>query len=169
MESLGPFLEVLIGGLLSGVLYSLVALGFVLIFKASGVFNFAQGAMVLLAGLALVRPLDWLVAQGLPFWAAVILGLMFAAAIMALSAWVIERFVLGPLVTAPVAESAAYSQVKTASAALKGLPSCQTTPFFRRQVTAVPSRARPPLSRLGISAARIGMSSPSGLKPAKGS
>jgi branched-chain amino acid transport system permease protein len=98
MESLGPFLEVLIGGLLSGVLYSLVALGFVLIFKASGVFNFAQGAMVLLAGLALVRPLDWLVAQGLPFWAAVILGLMFAAAIMALSAWVIERFVLGPLV-----------------------------------------------------------------------
>jgi branched-subunit amino acid ABC-type transport system permease component len=46
----GQFLEVLIGGLLSGVLYSLVALGFVLIFKASGVFNFAQGAMVLLAG-----------------------------------------------------------------------------------------------------------------------
>jgi branched-chain amino acid transport system permease protein len=98
MASLGPFLEVLIGGLLSGVLYSLVALGFVLIFKASGVFNFAQGAMVLLAGLALVRPLDWMVAQGLPFWAAVILGLAFAAAIMALSAWVIERFVLGPLV-----------------------------------------------------------------------
>ena len=54
MASLGPVLEVLIGGLLSGVLYSLVALGFVLIFKASGVFNFAQGAMVLLAGLALV-------------------------------------------------------------------------------------------------------------------
>jgi branched-chain amino acid transport system permease protein len=98
MESLGPILEVLIGGLLSGVLYSLVALGFVLIFKASGVFNFAQGAMVLLAGLALVRPLDWLVAKGMPFWAVVILGLLFAAAIMALAAWVIERFVLGPLV-----------------------------------------------------------------------
>jgi branched-subunit amino acid ABC-type transport system permease component len=49
----GQFMEVLIGGLLAGVLYSLVALGFVLIFKASGVFNFAQGAMVLLAGLAL--------------------------------------------------------------------------------------------------------------------
>jgi branched-chain amino acid transport system permease protein len=98
METLGPVLEVLIGGLLSGVLYSLVALGFVLIFKASGVFNFAQGAMVLLAGLALVRPLDWLVAQGVPYWAAVILGLLFAAAVMALAAWAIERLVLGPLV-----------------------------------------------------------------------
>ena len=62
MIGLGQFLEVLIGGLMSGVLYSLVALGFVLIFKASGVFNFAQGAMVLLAGLALVRSLDLLVA-----------------------------------------------------------------------------------------------------------
>src|SRR5437588_12669536 len=47
-------LEVIIGGLLSGVMYSLVALGFVLIFKASGVFNFAQGAMVLFAALTLV-------------------------------------------------------------------------------------------------------------------
>jgi branched-chain amino acid transport system permease protein len=98
MVAFGQFLEVLIGGLLSGVLYSLVALGFVLIYKASGVFNFAQGAMVLLAGLALVRPLDFLVAKGVPFWAAVILGLLFAAAVMALAAWVIERFVLGPLV-----------------------------------------------------------------------
>ena len=98
MVVFGQILEVLIGGLLSGVLYSLVALGFVLIFKASGVFNFAQGAMVLLAGLALVRPLDFLVAKGLPFWAAVVLGLLFAAAIMALTAWIIERFVLGPLV-----------------------------------------------------------------------
>ncbi|MGD9885094.1 MAG: branched-chain amino acid ABC transporter permease [Reyranella sp.] len=52
---LGPFLETLIGGLLTGVLYSLVALGFVLIFKASGVFNFAQGAMVLFAALTLAR------------------------------------------------------------------------------------------------------------------
>jgi branched-chain amino acid transport system permease protein len=94
----GQFLEILIGGLLSGVLYSLVALGFVLIFKASGVFNFAQGSMVLLAGLALVRSLDLLVAKGLPLWAAVVLGLLFAAAIMALMAWIVERFVLGPLV-----------------------------------------------------------------------
>ena len=52
---LGPVLETLIGGLLTGVLYSLVALGFVLIFKASGVFNFAQGAMVLFAALSLAR------------------------------------------------------------------------------------------------------------------
>jgi branched-chain amino acid transport system permease protein len=94
----GQFLEILIGGLLSGVLYSLVALGFVLIFKASGVFNFAQGSMVLLAGLALVRSLDALVAKGLPLWSAIILGLVFAGAIMALMAWLVERFVLGPLV-----------------------------------------------------------------------
>lgn len=97
MASLGPVLEVLIGGLLSGVLYSLVALGFVLIFKASGVFNYAQGAMVLLAGLAMVRSLDFLVAKGFPAWAAIALGLLFAGAIMAVVAWIIERFVLGPL------------------------------------------------------------------------
>jgi len=93
--ALGQFLEVLIGGLMSGVLYSLVALGFVLIFKASGVFNFAQGAMVLLAGLALVRSLDFLVAKGFPLWAAIILGIGFAAVIMAMTAWLIERFVIG--------------------------------------------------------------------------
>src|SRR6476646_7404018 len=81
----GQFLEVLIGGLLSGVLYSLVALGFVLIFKASGVFNFAQGAMVLLAGLALVRSLDYLAARGFPMWAAVVLGLLFAGVIMTIT------------------------------------------------------------------------------------
>ena len=98
MIAFGQFLEILIGGLLSGVLYSLVALGFVLIFKASGVFNFAQGSMVLLAGLSLVRSLDVLVAKGLPLWSAIILGLMFAGAIMALMAWLVERFVLGPLV-----------------------------------------------------------------------
>ncbi len=95
---MGAFLEVLIGGLLAGVLYSLVALGVVLIFKASGVFNFAQGVMVLLAGLALVRALDLLVEQGLPFWAAVIVALLFAGVVMAISAWLIERYVLGPLV-----------------------------------------------------------------------
>ena len=98
MVLFGQVLEVLIGGLLSGVLYSLVALGFVLIFKASGVFNFAQGAMVLLAGLALVRALDFLAARGLPLWAAVVFGLLFAALIMAITAWLVERFVLGPLV-----------------------------------------------------------------------
>ena len=98
MVAFGQFAEVLASGLLAGVLYSLVALGFVLIFKASGVFNFAQGAMVLLAGLALVRPLDYMVAQGLPLWLAIVLGLAFAAVVMAISAWLIERLVLGPLV-----------------------------------------------------------------------
>ena len=98
MVAFGQFVEVLISGLLAGVLYSLVALGFVLIFKASGVFNFAQGAMVLLAGLALVRSLDFLVTQGFSFWAAVIAGLLFAAAIMTITAWLVERFVLAPLV-----------------------------------------------------------------------
>jgi branched-chain amino acid transport system permease protein len=98
LVAFGQFLEILIGGLLSGVLYSLVALGFVLIFKASGVFNFAQGSMVLLAGLALVRSLDVLIAKGLPFWSAIILGLVFAGTIMALMAWLVERFALGPLV-----------------------------------------------------------------------
>jgi branched-chain amino acid transport system permease protein len=97
VAALGSFLEVLIGGLLSGVLYSLVALGFVLIYKASGVFNFAQGAMVLVAGLALVRSLDWMVKQGLPNWAAIILALVFAGVIMAIVAWVVERYIIGPL------------------------------------------------------------------------
>ena len=54
------FLETLLGGLMSGMLYSLVALGFVLIFKASGVFNFAQGAMVLFAALAMARFSEWI-------------------------------------------------------------------------------------------------------------
>jgi branched-chain amino acid transport system permease protein len=98
VQELGSFLEVLISGLLAGVLYSLVALGFVLIFKASGVFNFAQGAMVLLAGLALVRSLDFFVARGMPGWAAIVAGLLFAGLVMAACAYVVERFILGPLV-----------------------------------------------------------------------
>jgi branched-chain amino acid transport system permease protein len=87
----GFFLEVLIGGLMAGVLYSLVALGFVLIFKASGVFNFAQGAMVLFAALSLVRLSEIF---GLPFW----LALVLTCAIMVLLAFAIERLVLRPLV-----------------------------------------------------------------------
>jgi branched-chain amino acid transport system permease protein len=83
------FLEVVIGGLLAGVLYSLVALGFVLIFKASGVFNFAQGTMVLFAALSLVRLMEVM-----PFW----LAFLVAAAIMIALAFVIERLVLRPLV-----------------------------------------------------------------------
>ena len=95
----GQVLEVLIGGLLSGVLYSLVALGFVLIFKASGVFNFAQGAMVLLAGLALVRSLDFLAASGVPdLGGGAARRCCSPPSIMAITAWLVERFVLGPLV-----------------------------------------------------------------------
>src|ERR1700738_4138124 len=86
---LGPVLETLIGGLLTVVLYSLVALGFVLIFKASGVFNFAQGAMVLFAALSLVRLME-----KMPF----ALALIATLAIMVALAWLIERLVLRPLV-----------------------------------------------------------------------
>ena len=60
MANMGFFLETLFGGLMVGMLYSLVALGFVLIFKASGVFNFAQGAMVLFAALAMARFAEWM-------------------------------------------------------------------------------------------------------------
>ena len=98
MESLGPFLEILLGGLLSGVLYSLVALGFVLIFKASGVFNFAQGAMVLTAALALVRSLELFEQWKWPFWLALVAAFLFAAMIMAAVAWLAEKLVLRKLV-----------------------------------------------------------------------
>jgi branched-chain amino acid transport system permease protein len=85
----GFWMEVLLGGLMAGVLYSLVALGFVLIFKASGVFNFAQGAMVLFAALAVAR-----LSERMPLWVAIIL----AVAIMIALAAIIERLVLRPLV-----------------------------------------------------------------------
>ena len=84
------FLEVLVGGLLSGVMYSLVALGFVLIYKASGVFNFAQGAMVFFAALSFVGFME----LGLPFWAA----LPVTIGMMVLVGMGTERFVLRPLV-----------------------------------------------------------------------
>jgi branched-chain amino acid transport system permease protein len=86
---LPQWLEVVLGGIMSGVLYSLVALGLVLIFKASGVFNFAQGAMVLFAALSLVRLME-----KMPFVVALVLTL----AIMVAVAWLIERLVLRPLV-----------------------------------------------------------------------
>ena len=94
------FLETLFGGLMAGMLYSLVALGFVLIFKASGVFNFAQGAMVLFAALAMARLAEWL-----PQWfgfsnmiVANILAFIVAAALMFVVAWLVERLVLRHLV-----------------------------------------------------------------------
>jgi len=84
------FLEVLIGGMLAGVMYSMVAIGFVLIYKASGVFNFAQGSMVLFAALTFVS----LVERGVGFWFALPLTLL-AMLVLALA---IERVVLRPLV-----------------------------------------------------------------------
>ena len=98
---LGPILETLIGGLFTGVLYALVALGFVLIFKASGVFNFAQGAMVLFAALSVAR-----LAEVMPLVAAVALtvsrlGASDVPAIVAVLGdaffdYPVMRFVLGP-------------------------------------------------------------------------
>jgi branched-chain amino acid transport system permease protein len=97
---MGPFLETLIGGLMSGMLYSLVALGFVLIFKASGVFNFAQGAMVLFAALAMARFSEWIPQwTGLESkWLANSLAFLCALIIMVVMAWLIEKLVLGKLV-----------------------------------------------------------------------
>jgi branched-chain amino acid transport system permease protein len=97
---MGFFIEALIGGLMAGMLYSLVALGFVLIYKASGVFNFAQGAMVLFAALAMARFSQWI-----PEWMGIenkflgnLLAFAVAAAIMFVLAWLIERLVLRHLV-----------------------------------------------------------------------
>jgi branched-chain amino acid transport system permease protein len=97
---MGFFLETLIGGLMAGMLYSLVALGFVLIYKASGVFNFAQGAMVLFAALAMARFAEWVpVYVGITHpIAANLIAFVLAAAVMFVVAWVIEYLVLRHLV-----------------------------------------------------------------------
>jgi branched-chain amino acid transport system permease protein len=94
------FLETLLGGLMAGMLYSLVALGFVLIFKASGVFNFAQGAMVLFGALSMARFSEWI-----PQWTGVdsllmanLLAFAIAAVVMFVMAWAIEYLVLRHLV-----------------------------------------------------------------------
>lgn len=94
------FLETLLGGLMSGMLYSLVALGFVLIYKASGVFNFAQGAMVLFAALSMARFSEWI-----PEWLGMdnlfmanVLAFTISIVVMFVVAWLIERLVLRHLV-----------------------------------------------------------------------
>ena len=87
------FAEVVVGGLMTGVMYAMVALGFVLIFKASGVFNFAQGVMVLFAALTLVGLME----HGLPVW----LALVITTVVMIVLAFAIERVVLRPLVNQP--------------------------------------------------------------------
>jgi branched-chain amino acid transport system permease protein len=97
---MGGFLETLFGGLMAGMLYSLIALGFVLIFKASGVFNFAQGAMVLFAALAMARFSVW-IPQWLGFesqWIGNVLGFLAAMVVMIAVAWLIEKLVLRRLV-----------------------------------------------------------------------
>ena len=93
------FLETLLGGLMAGMLYSLVALGFVLIYKASGVFNFAQGAMVLFAALAMARFSEWIPALGITdFYLVNLLAFIAAGVVMFVVAWIIERLVLRHLV-----------------------------------------------------------------------
>jgi branched-chain amino acid transport system permease protein len=94
------FLETVFGGLMAGMLYSLIAIGFVLIYKASGVFNFAQGAMVLFAALAMARFSTWI-----PQWfgfesqlLANLLAFLAAMAVMVAVAWAIERLALRHLV-----------------------------------------------------------------------
>ncbi len=94
------FLETLFGGLMAGMLYSLVALGFVLIYKASGVFNFAQGAMVLFAALAMARFSEWIplhVGISSPVIAN-LLAFIGAGILMFVVAWLIERLALRHLV-----------------------------------------------------------------------
>ncbi|CAN5230417.1 branched-chain amino acid ABC transporter permease [soil metagenome] len=97
---MGFFLETLMGGLMAGMLYSLIALGFVLIYKASGVFNFAQGAMVLFAALAMARFAEWI-----PQWTGVqslllanLLAFVMAMAVMVVVAYAIEKLALSRLV-----------------------------------------------------------------------
>ena len=97
---MGFFIETLFGGLMTGMLYALIALGFVLIFKASGVFNFAQGAMVLFAALAMARLAEWLPQwTGLANpWLVNLLAFAGAFVLMVGVAWAVERWVLGRLV-----------------------------------------------------------------------
>ncbi|MGZ5180741.1 MAG: branched-chain amino acid ABC transporter permease [Ramlibacter sp.] len=97
---MGFFLETLLGGLMAGMLYALVALGFVLIYKASGVFNFAQGAMVLFGALAMARFAEWI-----PGWTGIesrllanVAAFVVAGAIMFAVAWLVEWLVLRRLV-----------------------------------------------------------------------
>ena len=87
VDSPAFFLEVIINGMLTGILYSLVALGYVLIFKASGVFNFAQGAMVLFAPLTLVGLME----TGIPFPIALILTILVMIALAMLIEWSMLR------------------------------------------------------------------------------
>jgi len=145
-------------GLVSGVLYALTALGFVLIYKASGVFNFAQGIMVVFAALTLVGFYE----HGVP----APLALLLALGVMGVLAWVIERVVLRPLVNQPdivlfmatfgltyiligFGELVFGGEPKTMPAAALGLPSGSIDiPFAGGEVS---------LQRLDIAAAVIAL------------
>src|SRR5215203_2160514 len=85
-------IELLVSGMANGLMYSMVALGFVLIYKASSVFNFAQGAMTLFAALALVGFIPYVGMVG---------ALVAVFLLMALLALGIERIILRPLVARP--------------------------------------------------------------------
>ncbi len=94
------FIETLLGGLMTGMLYALVALGFVLIYKASGVFNFAQGAMVLFAALSMARFSEWI-----PGWLGIeslflanLIAIVLTVVVMFVVAWLVERLALRHLV-----------------------------------------------------------------------
>ena len=104
-------LEVILNGLMSGVMYSLVALGFVLIFKASGIFNYAQGVMALFAALTLVGVMDGqvpfahlanaLLGSDYHHWSAGVnafLAILLTMGVMVLFAWLVERLILRHLV-----------------------------------------------------------------------
>jgi branched-chain amino acid transport system permease protein len=94
------FIETVISGLMTGVMYALVALGFVLIFKASGMVNFAQGVMALFAGLALygfIGPDGW-VARSFGFTFPVWAALLLTVGVMIVLAWLVERLMLQHLV-----------------------------------------------------------------------
>ncbi|NKC12096.1 MAG: branched-chain amino acid ABC transporter permease [Gammaproteobacteria bacterium] len=100
-ESWGFFFEVVIGGLTSGVMYSLVALGFVLIFKASAVFNFAQGVFCLFAALTLVGVMNGtmpITLQNMGFTVSPWIAVIITALVMVGLAYLVERVVLRPLV-----------------------------------------------------------------------
>jgi branched-chain amino acid transport system permease protein len=95
------FVQTLWEGTVAGILYALIALGFVLIFKASGVFNFAQGIMVVFAGLTLVGLYEFFARNGFSGTLAAYVSLALTLGVMALLAVGIERVVLRPLVNQP--------------------------------------------------------------------
>lgn len=94
---MGFFIETVISGLMAGMLYSLVAVGFVLIFKASGVFNFAHGSLVLFAALAMARFSEWLSPLGLGLFASNAMAFVATLVVLIAVSWCIQRWCLSKL------------------------------------------------------------------------